>query len=146
MPGAAECYLEPSYELPAFLIKPVQRICKYPLLLEQLLKRTPTDAPRRDELVDALTVIRRITDKVNETSRIQGNLEVVRNLSTRVEDWKGHSLSSFGALLLHDIFLVSKGDSEREFHVYLFERILLCCKDTGPSQGCLLYTSPSPRD
>lgn len=135
MPGAAECYLEPSYELPAFLIKPVQRICKYPLLLEQLLKRTPTDAPRRDELVDALTVIRRITDKVNETSRIQGNLEVVRNLSTRVEDWKGHSLSSFGALLLHDIFLVSKGDSEREFHVYLFERILLCCKDTGPSQG-----------
>lgn len=131
MPGVAECYLEPSYDLPAFLIKPVQRICKYPLLLEQLLKRTPPDAPRHDELVEALTVIRRITDKVNETSRAQGNLEVMRSLAARVEDWKGHSLASFGALLLNGIFVVSKGESEREFHVYLFERILLCCKETG---------------
>lgn len=137
VPEATECYLEPSYDLPAFLIKPVQRICKYPLLLEQLLKRTPPDAPRHDELVEALTVIRRITDKVNETSRAQGNLEVMRSLAARVEDWKGHSLSSFGALLLSGIFVVSKGESEREFHVYLFERILLCCKEIGTphSQG-----------
>ncbi|WFD35520.1 Guanine nucleotide exchange factor for Cdc42p [Malassezia cuniculi] len=135
MPGTADCYLEPAYELPAFLIKPVQRICKYPLLLEQLLKRTPADAPKRDELVEALTVIRRITDKVNETSRVQSNMEVVRNLTARVEDWKGHSLPSFGALLLHDVFVVSKDESEREFHVYLFERILLCCKDASVPQG-----------
>ncbi len=34
MPGSEDCFLEPAYELPAFLIKPVQRICKYHLILE----------------------------------------------------------------------------------------------------------------
>ena len=131
MPNAESFYLEPSYELPAFLIKPVQRICRYPLLLEQLLKKTPQNAPCRPELSEALTVIRRITDKVNETSRHQANAQVVADLAARVENWKGHTLRSFGDLLLSDTFLVSKGDSEREFHVYLFERILLCCKEVG---------------
>lgn len=145
LPAAQSCYLDPSYELPTFLIKPVQRICKYPLLLDQLLKSTPTSAPWYDELADALPIIRRITDKVNETSRLQENIQAVKDLELRVEDWKGHTLKSFGNLLHTDIFLVSKGDSEREFHVYLFERILLCCKDLGSPQIVNPLSSSSSR-
>lgn len=133
MPGADEYYLDPSYELPTFLIKPVQRICKYPLLLESLLKKTPADAPYYQELVDGLQVIRRITDKVNETRRVQENIQIVRDLEERVEDWKGHNISTFGSLLLSDIFMVSKSETEREYHVYLFEKILLCCKEVMPN-------------
>lgn len=130
---AEDCYLEPSYELPTFLIKPVQRICKYPLLLEQLLKKTPEEAPYLPELVDGLQCIRRITDKVNETSRLQENIQIVRDLQARVEDWKGHTIATFGNLLLSDVFMVSKSDTEREYHVYLFEKILLCCKEVLPN-------------
>ncbi|PWN48843.1 hypothetical protein IE53DRAFT_318658 [Violaceomyces palustris] len=133
LPAAEGCYLEPSYELPTFLIKPVQRICKYPLLLEQLLKKTPEDAPRYQELVDGLEVIRRITDNVNETSRLQENIQIVKDLETRVEDWKGHNIKTFGSLLLSDVFMVAKSDTEREYHVYLFEKILLCCKEVIPA-------------
>ncbi|PWY98848.1 hypothetical protein BCV70DRAFT_192816 [Testicularia cyperi] len=127
------CYLDPAYELPTFMIKPVQRICKYPLLLEQLLKKTPEDAPNHEELEEGLQVIRRITDKVNETSRLQENAQLVKELEWRVEDWKGHNIKTFGLLLLSDIFLVAKGDTEREYHVYLFEKILLCCKEILPT-------------
>lgn len=133
LPGAQDAYLEPTYELPTYMIKPVQRICKYPLLLEKLLKTTAADAPQQDELQQALHTIRRITDKVNEKRRIQENIQLVQELERRVEDWKGHSLKTFGTLFLSDTFVVSKGDSEREFRVYLFERILLCCKDLGAS-------------
>ncbi|KOS15864.1 cdc24-gtp gdp exchange factor for cdc42p [Malassezia pachydermatis] len=139
--SAQQHYLEPTYELPNYLIKPVQRICKYPLFLEQLLKSTPEQAPERGELSTALTTIRRITDKVNETQRAQENKQLVHELERRVEDWKGHSLKTFGALLLSDTFVVSKGESEREFRVYLFERILLCCKDLSLSQP--MATTPS---
>lgn len=133
LPAAEGCYLDPSYELPTFLIKPVQRICKYPLLLDQLLKKTASEAPFYQELADGLQVIRRITDKVNETRRLQENIQLVRDLETRVEDWKGHSISTFGSLLLSDVFMVSKSDTEREYHVYLFEKILLCCKEVLPN-------------
>lgn len=129
VPAARQYYLDPSYELPTFLIKPVQRICKYPLLLEQLIKCTTPASPQADDLTEALNIIRRITDKVNETRRAQENAQIVADLEARVEDWKGHSLRTFGALLLCDTFPVAKGDTEREFRVYLFERILLCCKD-----------------
>lgn len=135
LPAAQNYFLDPSYELPTFMIKPVQRICKYPLLLEQLLKSTARDAPWYDELADAMPIIKRITDKVNETSRRQENLQAVHDLELRVEDWKGHSLKSFGNLLHSDVFLVSKGESEREFQVYLFEKILLCCKDLGSTSN-----------
>ncbi|CBQ71165.1 related to CDC24-GTP/GDP exchange factor for Cdc42p [Sporisorium reilianum SRZ2] len=133
MPLAQGCYLDPAYELPTFMIKPVQRICKYPLLLEQLLKKTPEDAPRYQELEDGLEVMHRITDKVNETSRLQENAQLVKELEWRVEDWKGHNIKTFGLLLLSDVFMVAKSDTEREYHVYLFEKILLCCKELAPA-------------
>lgn len=143
IPAAQSRYLEPTYELPTYLIKPVQRICKYPLLLEQLLKHTPE--LERADLIDALTIIRRITDRVNETRRAQENEQLVQNLESRVEDWKGHSLQTFGPLLLCDSFIVSKGDSEREFCVYLFEHILLCCKDTSHAMPSRTRSKSSTR-
>lgn len=130
LPGAEGCYLDPAYELPAFLIKPVQRICKYPLLLEQLLKKSDPAGPYYDELKEGLAIVQRGAAEVNEVRRQQENLQLERDLYARVEDWKGHFVDTFGRLLLVDFFMVAKGDAEREYHVYLFEKILLCCKDS----------------
>ncbi|KAH9818874.1 hypothetical protein DFH28DRAFT_93554 [Melampsora americana] len=123
--------LDPNYELPTFLIKPVQRICKYPLLLQQLVKHSDPKGPFFEELKEGLASITRVTDAVNETTRQRENELAVNDLKERVEDWKGHELSSFGALVLEDTFTVVKNDSEEEYHVYLFERIILCCKEVG---------------
>ncbi|CAD6949376.1 unnamed protein product [Tilletia caries] len=139
LPGSEEFFLTPNYELPSLLIKPVQRICKYPLLLEQIIKNTPADATHREELVDGLHVLKRIAEKVNETQRMQENVLVVKELEERVDDWKGHNVNQFGTLLLHEPFGVLKNDQEREYHVYLFEAILLCCKE-NPA------LPPNPKD
>ncbi|KAI0330146.1 hypothetical protein GY45DRAFT_1370984 [Cubamyces sp. BRFM 1775] len=123
-------------ELPAFLIKPVQRICKYPLLLESLLKAvSSTDYQFVDELKAGVAAAKRITDKINEAQRRAENDATVKNLEGRVEDWKGHHISNFGALLLDDIFSVTKSEVDREYHVFLFEKIILCCKEYIPQPG-----------
>ncbi|GAA6053765.1 hypothetical protein JCM3770_005106 [Rhodotorula araucariae] len=126
--------LDPVSELAPLLIKPVQRICKYPLLISQLLKNTPEAYPYYDELKAGLESVMRVTDKVNEEKRRKDNMQAVEELSQRVEDWKGHDISSFGQLLLQETFIVIKSDNEREYNVYLFERIILCCKEVG-AQG-----------
>lgn len=58
---------------------------------------------------------------------------MVKELESRVEDWKGHNINTFGSLLLEDVFMVAKSDTEREYHVFLFEKILLCCKEVLPN-------------
>ncbi|GAA6060823.1 hypothetical protein JCM10212_000596 [Sporobolomyces blumeae] len=123
--------LDPVSELAPLLIKPVQRICKYPLLLSTLLKNTPATDPYYDELKAGLESIMRVTDRVNEEKRRKENLQAVDDLARRVEDWKGHDINSFGDLLLQETFIVIKNDNEREYNVYLFERIICCCKEVG---------------
>ncbi|KAK6332746.1 hypothetical protein TWF696_002768 [Orbilia brochopaga] len=121
-----------------FLIKPPQRICRYTLLLESILKASAADDPRREDLEEGLRTVVRINTKVNEAVGKLENAEVVVELKERVEDWKGHQIDHFGDLLLFGQFTVIKGDAkgdiEREYHIYLFERILLCCKEIGANK------------
>ncbi|KIM45448.1 hypothetical protein M413DRAFT_46858, partial [Hebeloma cylindrosporum] len=125
-------------ELPGLLIKPIQRICKYPLLLDSLIKAcSPATYTHFDELKRGSEAAKRITDKINEAQRRAENEQTVKSLHSRIDDWKGHHLENFGELLLDDLFVVTKSDIDREYHVFLFERIILCCKEavSQPSKG-----------
>ncbi|KAF8514244.1 hypothetical protein BU17DRAFT_52783 [Hysterangium stoloniferum] len=144
--------INPKSELPAFLIKPVQRICKYPLLLDSLLRKSSrADYPLYDDLAEGSVAAKRVTDRINEAQRRAENIQTVKALQSRVEDWKGHQLSNFGDLLLDDIFLVTKSEVDRDYHVFLFEKIILCCKEAIviPSKkvsknGSILKKQPTP--
>lgn len=96
--------LNPIYELPSMLIKPVQRICKYPLLLAELLKSTDKDWPYYAEMEDGLEAIKRVTEKVNETQRKHENDQIVEELKRRVD--VSHMLFSpwFTVLLITRVF------------------------------------------
>nr|QNB56520.1 rho guanine nucleotide exchange factor scd1 [Hypsizygus marmoreus] len=121
-------------ELPAFLIKPIQRVCKYPLLLDSLIKACSASGYQHfDELKRGSEAAKRITDKINEAQRRAENELTVKSLYSRIDDWKGHHLENFGELLLDDIFVVTKSDIDREYHVFLFEKIILCCKEAVPA-------------
>ncbi|KAG0759353.1 hypothetical protein G6F57_009267 [Rhizopus arrhizus] len=125
--------MSPTYELPAMLIKPIQRVCKYPLLLQQLIKSTPEDWPYAEENKEGLEAIQRVTKKVNETKRIQENALVVEDLKKKlaVEDGSECSVDKYGQLLLHDKLILQKADSEhvKEVVVFLFEKVILLCKE-----------------
>ncbi|KAI9364500.1 hypothetical protein DFJ73DRAFT_934402 [Zopfochytrium polystomum] len=117
-------------QLQSFFIKPVQRVCRYPLLLQELIKLTDAEKyPFLDEIKDGLEAIKRVTEKINEQSRRLENEQKKADLASRVEDWKGLNIAEFGELLLSEKFMMATQDQEREYDLFLFEHILICCKD-----------------
>lgn len=60
-------------DLGDFLIKPVQRICKYPLFFRGLLECTDESHPMHVKLKAAAQAVARIADQVNQTGREAAN-------------------------------------------------------------------------
>lgn len=101
--------------------------------MQALMKHaTPETYPYCDELKEGYAASQRIAERINEGQRREENRATVRALEQRVEDWKGHALTNFGELLLDEVFTVTKSDVDREYHVFLFEKIILCCKEMVP--------------
>nr|KAJ3419148.1 guanine nucleotide exchange factor 9 [Polyrhizophydium stewartii] len=66
------CALKPEcrgMDLSSFLLKPIQRICKYPLLLRELIKHTHEKHSDYDALSSALKEISDVVEYVNEKRR-----------------------------------------------------------------------------
>ncbi|THC94892.1 hypothetical protein EYZ11_005614 [Aspergillus tanneri] len=61
--------LTTAWDLDSLLVKPVQRILKYPLLLTELLDSTPSDHPDRASLVSALEEVTNISIRINEMKK-----------------------------------------------------------------------------
>lgn len=122
---------DPQHQFGSLLIKPVQRICKYPLLLKQLLRYTDqaTNPHLYAELEAGIASIERVTNRVNETKREQENISVQKELETRIVNWKEINRLMLGNLLLYETFPVLMGDKERVFQCFLFQKMLMCCRD-----------------
>lgn len=58
-----------AWDVPSFLIKPVQRLLKYPLLLGTIYNETPDSHPDKQNLIDAKVKIEEVARMVNEGRR-----------------------------------------------------------------------------
>ncbi|ORY64511.1 Pleckstrin homology domain-containing protein [Pseudomassariella vexata] len=122
--------------LDGFLLKPMQRLVKYPLLLKDLLKKSE-DSGIKSDLSAGIEAAERALSKANEAVDRDLLDEALEDLIGRVDDWKNHRVEQFGRLLLHGVYTVVTGRSEQEkdYEIYLFECILLCCKEVQPNKG-----------
>jgi len=69
--------------LNAYLIKPVQRACKYPLLLRELLKETPPSHPDYKDLTEACEAMQSSCLKLNERKREVENMSHFLTIKAR---------------------------------------------------------------
>lgn len=145
--------------LTSFLLKPFQRLSKYPLLLKELRDKGDLDEDLRADIDAGINAAQATLFAANAAVDREERSEAVQELRERVEDWKGHRLDAFGELLLHGTFSVIKGDpttskdqerevtgpfifrngkklvlTESQYKIYLFENILLCCKEMQASK------------
>jgi RhoGEF domain/PH domain/Pleckstrin homology domain len=66
-----------SLDLSDLLIQPVQRLPRYVLLLQELLKSTPDDHVDRDHIVHSIERVREITAKINRAKAEHDNMEEI---------------------------------------------------------------------
>ncbi|KAH0536783.1 hypothetical protein FGG08_006386 [Glutinoglossum americanum] len=93
-----------------FLLKPVQRLTKYPLLLKDLRDKCNASPEQQKDLDAGFQASQQVLERANDAVDKVVRNEAVEDLAVRVEDWKGHRIDQFGELLLYGTFTVVKGD------------------------------------
>eukprot|EP00045_Choanoeca_perplexa_P015588 m.197968 g.197968 ORF g.197968 m.197968 type:complete len:1636 (-) comp17033_c0_seq4:73-4980(-) len=126
------CQMLIGHQLPLadYLLKPVQRLLKYPLLLSEMLKATPDGSKGHAELHRALTIMKEVAARINEIKARNEMADYVQDLSDRIHGWDGLPLTRLGRLL--DVATMKMTDdhsSKRtERYIMLFENALVICK------------------
>lgn len=96
--------------------------------------------PLKEDLTLAIEAVTAVLNRTNASLDRQDRQQAVKDLKAQVEDWKHHRVEAFGELLLYGTHTVLKGDAnneknEREYRMYLFEKILLCCKEINMNKA-----------
>jgi cell division control protein 24 len=101
--------------LDGFLLKPMQRLVKYPMFLKDLIKKTEDEEVKAD-LEAGSVVASGVLRKANEAVHQDELEDALGDLINRVDDWKNHKPEQFGRLLLHGVYGVttSKTDQEKD--------------------------------
>lgn len=84
--------IESRLGIESFLLKPVQRICRYPLLLRELLKCTAFEDPTYNGIKRALDAMKSMADEVNQSNR---DREEVETIAERLIAWEGPALEMY---------------------------------------------------
>ncbi|XP_022093767.1 uncharacterized protein LOC110980970 isoform X2 [Acanthaster planci] len=125
--------------LEGFLLTPVQKICKYPLQLRELLKYTRPHHADYQELREALEVMKEVAVSINDRKRRVENIEKIAAWQKSIGDWEDEDLLEKSTQLIHSgeiTMLVGKRWTSGR-RAFLFDHQLVVCKKDW--KGTLQY-------
>ncbi|XP_061855538.1 pleckstrin homology domain-containing family G member 3 [Colius striatus] len=127
-----ECQERLRHALPlgAYLLKPVQRILKYHLLLQEIAKHFEHKSGDDYEVVlEAIDTMTCVAWYINDMKRKHEHAIRQQEIQSLLLGWKGPDLTSYGELVLEGTFRVQRARHERA--VFLFDKTLLITKRRG---------------
>ena len=87
---ASEKVADPArLSLDDYLVKPVQRVCRYPLIFEAILKNTRRESPSREQLEEVWKRMHAIVSDLNEQKRRAEILQEERESMSRGSEFGG---------------------------------------------------------
>ncbi|KAJ3201078.1 Rho guanine nucleotide exchange factor 4 [Entophlyctis luteolus] len=125
--------------LESFLIKPVQRICKYPLFLRELIKQTPKTSVDFVDLEKALECMESLTSKVDEHSKAIEKKERLAKLLNMIESSVPLTGYAEKKLILDGVCHMNKS---KDRHLILFKESLIISKVVSKSKYVLETVYP----
>nr|XP_058898568.1 phosphatidylinositol 3,4,5-trisphosphate-dependent Rac exchanger 2 protein isoform X2 [Kogia breviceps]XP_058898569.1 phosphatidylinositol 3,4,5-trisphosphate-dependent Rac exchanger 2 protein isoform X2 [Kogia breviceps]XP_058898570.1 phosphatidylinositol 3,4,5-trisphosphate-dependent Rac exchanger 2 protein isoform X2 [Kogia breviceps] len=115
--------------LEGYLVTPIQRICKYPLLLKELLKRTPRKHSDYTAVMEALQAMKAVCSNINEAKRQMEKLEVLEEWQSHIEGWEGSNITdTCTEMLMCGVLLKISSGNIQERVFFLFDNLLVYCK------------------
>ncbi|XP_060071606.1 uncharacterized protein LOC132551478 [Ylistrum balloti] len=112
--------------LGSYLLKPVQRVLKYHLLLHNILKNYDKKDPGHKVLTTALDHMTGMAQHINEMKRKHEHAVRVQEIQSQLEEYEGEDLTRIGELVLEGSFRIYGAKTSR--HVFLFEKGILIAK------------------
>lgn len=121
-----------SLDLSSFLLEPMQRITRYPLLFRQVLHYTPVDHPDHIAILQSLEACEGLLGKVNDMVRDIDNQAKLEEISQLVDlDSADENINLFtptkyvGPRLFIYEGVIAKAKSGRKLYGFLFNDLLL---------------------
>ncbi|XP_078517448.1 pleckstrin homology domain-containing family G member 2 [Lissotriton helveticus] len=124
-----QAMLAHSLPLESYLLKPVQRILKYHLLLQELAKHFDKSAQGYETVEEAIITMTAVAWYINDMKRKQEHAVRLQEIQSLLVSWKGPDLCAFGELVLEGTFRVQRMKKERA--LFLFSKMLLIAKKRG---------------
>ncbi|XP_069806280.1 pleckstrin homology domain-containing family G member 3 [Dendropsophus ebraccatus] len=121
--------LRHSLPLGSYLLKPVQRILKYHLLLQEIAKHFDIDKEGYEVVEEAIETMTGVAWYINDMKRKHEHAVRQQEIQSLLLNWKGMDLTTYGELVLEGTFRVQRARSERTF--FLFDKALLITKKRG---------------
>uniref|UniRef100_A0A3Q3D6J9 Rho guanine nucleotide exchange factor 4 n=1 Tax=Hippocampus comes TaxID=109280 RepID=A0A3Q3D6J9_HIPCM len=128
--------------LDGFLLTPVQKICKYPLQLAELLKYTNPGHREYRDVEAALDAMRNVARLINERKRRLENLEKIARWQGSIEGWEGADVLSRSSHLIFsgELTKVSPPHARSQQRMFfLFDHQIVYCKKDLLRRDTLYY-------
>lgn len=127
--------------LDGYLLTPIQRICKYPLQLAELLKYTKKEHEDYEKIREALETMRGVALFINERKRKVESLEKLALWQQRVEGWEGEDLIEDSTQLIYqgDVVRVTSGMWTSNITLFLFDHQIVYCKKDLLKRNTYIY-------
>ncbi|KAL7749560.1 hypothetical protein RI367_005116 [Sorochytrium milnesiophthora] len=131
-----------SFDLSSYLLKPLQRVTRYPLLLKQVLHYTAVDHEDHAQLLKAVHLSEDILNKANEAARAEETKAKMNEIVHKVDLTAGdNTLDLYGPTkVLGRRLLITEGPlqkakSGRRLYAYLMNDLLLLIEEKRSARG-----------
>ncbi|KAJ8278172.1 hypothetical protein GJAV_G00084710 [Gymnothorax javanicus] len=124
-----------------FLLTPVQKICKYPLQLGELLKYTPKEHRDHGGVSDAYEAMKKVACLINERKRRLESLDTIAHWQETILRWEGEDVLSRSSELIHsgDLTRILPDGKTQQRVFFLFDHQMVFCKKDVLRRDLLFY-------